>query len=474
MLGACVGDEPAGPADGGVLPQTDASADGPPGACGDSAPDSCKGTCVNLQKDSKNCGACGVACEDAAECFEGVCNGRVVTDLATGFETSCIVQSSGSVSCWGRGQLAGLGRVFSGGVACNGTRRCQLEPLHVDLPPASQVSIGDAAACAVTRAGELYCWGRNQYGELGQPVGTAICEDQQSCVQTPTKVAGLPLVAEVSVSLSTTCARTRSNEVYCWGHAGSGLLSVEGGVATPVPQQVPGLTGATRLAVSGDSNHACVLKGTQVWCWGDSQHGAVGQPPVAGHLPPQQVAAASFPLGAAAVSIVTGAGHTCAVDSNGTIRCWGYSGYGVAQASTQADTNVARIVDAGGPALTVTGRMTTACALLRDGHVRCWGESSSARLGFVDTTTTPCVAGQKWRCNDGTPLPIEGTNVAALQMVRAGLYLTRDGRLRSWGDNRNGLLGSDPATGPATCPEAVDEPSVTSPCSNIPQVLQIP
>ena len=72
-------------------------------------------------------------------------------------------------------------------------------------------------ACAVGVSGDVYCWGPNSYGEVGD--GT-----RQVALQ-PVKVVGLPAPASrVKVSATATCALLTNGKIYCWGNNESGQL----------------------------------------------------------------------------------------------------------------------------------------------------------------------------------------------------------------------------------------------------------
>jgi alpha-tubulin suppressor-like RCC1 family protein len=80
------------------------------------------------------------------------------------------------------------------------------------------VAAGDDHTCAITTGGQAFCWGRNEFGQLGVgPIGFAVSE--------PTAVAGSQnFVGTPTASGLHTCAMTAEADVYCWGHNGFGQL----------------------------------------------------------------------------------------------------------------------------------------------------------------------------------------------------------------------------------------------------------
>jgi hypothetical protein len=214
---------------------------------------------------------------------------------AGGFtDETCAVMTSGEVRCWGSngdGQL---------GVR---TRTASYAPVAVrGISGAKQVAASGAHTCAVVSEGRVVCWGNNSFGQLGS--GTYL--DSLA----PVTVQGLPPSTSVaSDPLGYSCAVTRVGEVYCWGHnekdqLGDGLQPLP----SPVAVRVIGVSGAT--AVSTGTGHACALLSSGgADCWGYDDYGQLGD----GGLPPlvRNAIAVDFPFssGAALVSGGSGAAH---------------------------------------------------------------------------------------------------------------------------------------------------------------------
>jgi alpha-tubulin suppressor-like RCC1 family protein len=81
----------------------------------------------------------------------------------------------------------------------------------------SRLSAGSSHTCAVVESGDVFCWGRNLYGQLGD--GTLTQRET-----TPVQVSGLTGVSELGAGLWHTCALTEAGEVFCWGHNDHGQL----------------------------------------------------------------------------------------------------------------------------------------------------------------------------------------------------------------------------------------------------------
>jgi hypothetical protein len=134
-------------------------------------------------------------------------------------------------------------------------------PLGVaTVPEATQIVAGDDTWCALTRGGEVECWGSNWMGALGN--GSAAPDG----VSSPTPVFGLSGVVEIAGGRSHTCARHADGSVDCWGSNQYGQIGVDStglSDARPRPTRVPYVTAAS---LAGGS---CVLTPEQrLVCWG--------------------------------------------------------------------------------------------------------------------------------------------------------------------------------------------------------------
>src|SRR5262249_40296759 len=113
------------------------------------------------------------------------------------------------------------------------------------LGEVAEVAVGRAHSCARLGDGSVWCWGANDYGQLGDGTMTARV--------TPTRVAGLSDVTQVSTRNVTTCALRRDGSIRCWGNP-PGVVD-------------PGVSDAAEICVSGAFGCARLADGT-VRCWG--------------------------------------------------------------------------------------------------------------------------------------------------------------------------------------------------------------
>jgi len=208
--------------------------------------------------------------------------GSANSALASGWNHSCVLTPPGGVRCWGRNDHGQLGN----GTTSDSASAVDVSGLGFGV---KAVSAGAEHTCALTAIGAVKCWGRNQFGQLGN--GSNLDS------ATPQDVSGLSAGArfisaggEISSEGSAhTCAVTVSGAVMCWGANQSGQLGDGSTTNSSVPDNVQGLSFGIRGIAVG-SAHSCALTGTGgTVCWGDNQFGQLGNDSRQGSLVPVDV-----------------------------------------------------------------------------------------------------------------------------------------------------------------------------------------
>ena len=229
-----------------------------------------------------------------------------------------------------------------------------------------QVANGHLFTCAVTADHKAWCWGENRYGQLGQGYvdSTAAVVTHFTPLEIP-----VPDIVEIKGGYDgMVCAITGSGNVWCWGHSTW--------PPNPTPTLVPGITGATHLAVG--TGHVCAAKadGT-VWCWGGNGDGELGTGDFQSATTPVQS------LMTGAVSITAGWWHTCAEKSDGSLWCWGRNSEGQIGANSTSPyvTTPTRVVGLSTGASISAGGWHTCAVKTPDQTVWCWGHNAWGKLG---------------------------------------------------------------------------------------------
>ena len=308
---------------------------------------------------------------------------------------------------------------------------------------AALVAAGGRHSCAITSVGGVKCWGGNNYGQLGD--GTTIDRS------VPVDVAGLGAgVIGISAGGSHTCAITRDETVQCWGSNGSGQLGNGSATDSSLPIGVPDLERVGQI--SAGSSHTCAQSDGGVLCWGSNHYGQLGTGTATDSPRPTAVAG----LSSGTTAVATGDIHSCAVVSDGGIKCWGYAGSGGTGAVTPTD-----VPGLASNNLDVAASYERTCALGTDGRVLCWdgsmipadvfgGADVEARAisgGFAQTCALMSDA-SVWcwgAMNGGGVVQIDGLPDGATAIAAGSSHacaLTAGGAIMCWGDNWNGQLGN--------------------------------
>lgn len=182
--------------------------------------------------------------------------------ITAGRRHSCALSTAGDAYCWGDNGVGQLG---------DGTTTDRLVPTAVSGGLSLvEVSASSTHTCGVTTGDEAYCWGSNSDGQLGDGTTT----DRL----VPTAVSGgLSLVEIRAGGQLFTCARATGGAAYCWGHNGVGQLGIGTftGSGFSTPQAVTG--GSTFAGLTAGGSHACGLATTDgAYCWGMNGTGQLG------------------------------------------------------------------------------------------------------------------------------------------------------------------------------------------------------
>lgn len=233
---------------------------------------------------------------------------------------------------------------------------------------ATSLAIGAAHACALREGGVVECWGRNDYGELGDATMVSRRE--------PAPVQGLPPVVELTAGMAHVCARTAEGAVYCWGDGELGEIGDGAPERHTHPTRVV-LEPALAIVASGAMTCARLDAAGAERCWGsfpspdpETSTGLTHAEPMVVTIPGRDVP-----------ELASDTSRTCVIDRAGATWCWGLPDVvGLDTPPMRAPT----VLSALGPATELANGGSFLCAALGTG-VSCWGIGAGPVLGLAVT-----------------------------------------------------------------------------------------
>ncbi len=309
--------------------------------------------------------------------------------ITAGLGHSCMTVGNGQVVCWG---------LNTSGQDGNGTFINQLIPVYVkDLSGVVDLTSGSLFTCARTADGIVWCWGDNTYGQLGN--GTTLKSN------IPIKVSGLPgKVTNFTGGQDFTCAQLETKDVYCWGKNDLGQLNdgtstnrlspiksnlikvqtnISGGQSTLLGESYGDVAQWNAMKEAGVANldlsmaisanrwapGGCALTANgSVECWGgDLKSAGIDKAPLA-------------------VLVTSGMAHGCSINSDLTVSCWGDNLYGELGDGTKVtNSSAVKVIDLTDVTNLAAGAKHN-CVLFGDGIAKCWGSNEFGQLGNNSTT----------------------------------------------------------------------------------------
>lgn len=338
-----------------------------------------------------------------------------IEELSVSLDTSCSRLSDGSLYCWGDNQYGQVG---------DGTFTDQATPVRVrEVHQAVGIATSGVHTCAISKDGTVRCWGMGEQGQLGTG-------DLSQPKPIPSSVPGIVSAIHIALGPNHSCAALRDGTARCWGINPYGELGDGTTRQRPVPTAVLELSGATRLSAGDDRSCAVLFDGT-LRCWGYNADGQLADGTRTTQLKPVAV------LGLVdVVQVEVGKWDICSVLGDSSVFCWGINGLeydGGSDAvnegpSAHADTPSKVAFLSGTTQLSVGPSHT--CARLKDGRIKCVGSNRFRQLGIEGSHSGPA----------GDIVP----NLPAMDQVEVGLHHTCARSKREvwcWGQSNRGQVG---------------------------------
>ncbi len=340
------------------------------------------------------------------------------TQIDSGESSTCGLLSNGEIYCWGSGPL-GLGPDAIDEV---------LTPEPIVLPASFggswvSLSVADLNACAIDNLGQAFCWGWNNNGQLGDPAFLDNFSDTPIEVSDPAEFSGQWVL--ISVGDYFVCGIDSARRGYCWGRGDYGIIgdgdasTQSRRVPTAVVEPTIGFSGwetistghvdscgldrdgrahcwgynhgtkpttiddpadGTWRSIRYGAHHACGVSSAQtIHCFGSDFDGSLGNGP--------NSSSSSTPVPVDSRAAFTHLGldgeswHSCGLSNGGEIHCWGYNPNGEAGIEAGQAVESPHPMGDGRQYVFVSIGEYTSCGIAVDGHAYCWGYGGQGALG---------------------------------------------------------------------------------------------
>ena len=315
--------------------------------------------------------------------------------VSLGEGRSAAITVDGDLYTWGQNNYGQLG---------DGTTEYKLTPVKV-MSNVASVSLGTYHSAAVTQNGDLYTWGKNISGQYLSPVKT------------------MSNVVNVSLGVHHSAAITQNGDLYMWGSNSAGQLGDGTNDTRSTPTKV--MSDVVSISLAGH-NSAAITSNGDLYMWGDNSRGQLGREPGYNEVMPIKV------LDNIA-SVNLGLDFSAAITPNGDLYMWGNNlsgqlGNGIKNGYIPTPTLIMSDVDS------VALGAGHSMAITKNGDLYAWGRNNYGQLGNGTTE------------NSFVPIKIM-SNVSSVSLgADYSAIITNDGDLYTCGINGMGQLGNGTRT----------------------------
>ena len=345
---------------------------------------------------------------------------------------------------WGKNEMGELGQNQSYAQITGASSPIQIPGEWKSV----EVAYEGASTGGIKSDGTLWMWGANRTGCLGLNQGLG----WGTGVSSPIQVGTEGTWAQVSSADEARLAVKTDGTLWSWGYNNYGGLGQDDTIQRSSPTQIPGTNWSTsgnqQVSVSKSSSGAIKTDGT-LWVWGRNSHGTLGQnesSPGDSYSSPVQI-----PGSWSNVALTYRAGQ--GVKTDGTLWSWGYD------ASGEAGINQIAIISFSSPVQVGTDTnwsisggkgQTWKYALKTDGTMWVYGSGGDGVFGQgiqdVKFSSPTQIPGTTWKT----------TEIIRGQSMTAGIKT--DGTLWVWGKNESGMLGRNISGGAGNISSPVQIP----------------
>ena len=382
----------------------------------------------------------------------GVSADFTYVQISAGYRHSLALGSDGYVYAWGDNTYAQLGNNTSGGYSTVPVRVCD-PSTHSNVNTglkAIQVDAGGEHSLAVDNEGNVWAWGRNENGQLGNGTSSnyssapvRVCDPEH-----PTDASKGLVAITVAGGGAHSLAIDRDGNTWAWGFNNLGQLGnnatsgSEGANPVPVRVRDPNNRDDTSkslksVQISAGFEHSIAIDAQgYTWSWGWNYWGELGQNATNAYIiSPARVYNPDNPaIPFKASQVSAGYDTSLAVDINGIAWSWGRNDYGQLGYTNYDSSTVhrqpAKVRNPASPDntdLSLNSTLVSAgnwdsLAIGMDGYTYAWGYNGYGQLGnnsekdayapvLVEFNLAPVISAARFDTDPGTHLtPVSNSN----------------------------------------------------------------
>jgi len=362
--------------------------------------------------------------------------------------------------CWGQGVKGQVGNNTLARATSLPVEVLLPSPTELNLVGWTKIATGKNNSCAIRTVGTagnfkdtIWCWGYNKYGQLG--IGDIAVVNQA----TPRQEASSAIDwLDVKSYSDTVCAQKQTKEIYCWGS------NVTGQVGNGTSSDTPVLESVTAIVSEGveykdwvlfdvGDNHACGLKpDNKIYCWGSRSKTTLGKTSSDSNKPVRINTDINW------IALSTGAQSEFVIGlkNTGEIQSWGRNFDGqlgtadgqknntkkpmpLATKNNAGDPTNWKQISSGSKSVLSTDFSTTAmsCAIaVSDDTLWCWGANI---IGFTNST----VPLQVNNVDTWLDVAVGTYHVCAIKKVDNSLWCIGSNSYGELGDNKINIRESN-------------------------------
>ena len=269
--------------------------------------------------------------------------------------------NSGELYCWGKDDYGQVGNGGGSTVDVNVAEKIGSSNTW------SALSLSEFHTCGIDN-GELYCWGADFYGQVGNGSGST------SNIEAPQKIGSSNSWSDITVGEAFSCG-IDAGELYCWGSDSSGEVGNGSGSTSNIesPQKIG--SSNTWSSVGAGNSHACGINNGELYCWGSDSIGQIGN----GSVSTAKVEAPQRIGNSNKWSAVAGGElHTCGINNN-ELYCWGYNEHGQVGNGSLIDFEIPQKISNSSSWILIEAGGYQSCAI-KNNDLYCWGKNNNGQL----------------------------------------------------------------------------------------------